>query len=665
MKMKKEIRNKKRVSKISVIILMVFLLFLVCSPLKNWYLDNTDEFVTAKSISKLEEELGFEQASTNNFKRAITYLLTMPASLFVNVNNNYNDYNIYPINSGLIDGSVSVGTIGVTNKVEGSIATDYSTTNVQVENVDEADIVKTDGKYIYSISNSEVVITNAFPVEELEVVSKVYMPDAGIPMDIILNGNKMTVIGTRNSSTMDTQVVIFDISDKKNVKKVISYYIDENYYTCRAIDDELYIITTKKMLRDEILPLYYINGARIEMPVEKFKYLKEVKSKERTTITCLDTKIGEVKDVNSYALSTSNLYMSENNMYIISRGRTIDRNIDISKIFGFKGIFGLQDALGETSYSNERISNIYKFNIDSNGLSVVAKGQVEGSTLNQFSMDEYRGNLRVSLTRNNNNAIVVFDKRMQIIGELDNLAEGEKIYSTRFVGDRAYMVTYKTIDPLFVIDLKDPTSPKVLGELKIPGYSSYLHPYDEDTIIGIGMDTTEIINKDEFGKIISTNARVIGLKLALFDVSDVQNPIQKHSVTIGDSRTYSPILTNHKSLLFSKEKGILAIPVTGLSRNVDISINENSTVTNVENRYNEYEKYSTSRGLLVFDISNEAILKKGLIEDDTKQSSNFNWNSRYIAMRGIYLDKVLYAISDKSIKAVEVDSLELIRKIQF
>ena len=140
---------------------------------------------------------------------------------------------------------------------------------------------------------------------------------------------------------------------------------------------------------------------------------------------------------------------------------------------------------------------------------------------------------------------------MKTIGSLTHIAEQEKIYSTRFIGDRLYMVTFKRIDPFFVIDLSTPSSPKILGKLKIPGYSDYLHPYDKNHIIGVGKETAA----NEWGGV-STK----GLKLALFDVSDVEHPKQIDKVEIGDSGTDSAALSDHRAFLFDKNKNLLVIP---------------------------------------------------------------------------------------------------------
>ena len=146
---------------------------------------------------------------------------------------------------------------------------------------------------------------------------------------------------------------------------------------------------------------------------------------------------------------------------------------------------------------------IYKFNIEKDGLvQYDTKTKVSGQTINQFSIDEYDGNLRVALYDNNGSKVVIFNNKLEKIGETTYLAPGEKMYTSRFIGNKAYLVTYRTIDPLYVIDLSDPSNPTPLGELKIPGYSTYLHPYDENHLIGIGMETKETVRRDSFGKVI-------------------------------------------------------------------------------------------------------------------------------------------------------------------
>ncbi len=213
---------------------------------------------------------------------------------------------------------------------------------------------------------------------------------------------------------------------------------------------------------------------------------------------------------------------------------------------------GEQEAIRKKEI-DQSTTVIHKIGINNGAITYLAKGEVPGYLKNQFAMDEYDGNLRVATTSDvwtsrgqyEYNNVFVLDSAMKTIGSLTHIAEQEKIYSTRFIGDRLYMVTFKRIDPFFVIDLSTPSSPKILGKLKIPGYSDYLHPYDKNLIIGIGKETAT----NDWGGV-STK----GLKLALFDVSDVEHPRQVGKVEIGDSGSDSAALSDHRAFLFDKNK---------------------------------------------------------------------------------------------------------------
>jgi uncharacterized secreted protein with C-terminal beta-propeller domain len=210
---------------------------------------------------------------------------------------------------------------------------------------------------------------------------------------------------------------------------------------------------------------------------------------------------------------------------------------------------------------------IHRVAIDKSNLEYQASGEVTGQVLNQFSMDERDGYFRIATTKNrawsnyvedekeleSYSNLFVLDKNLDEVGKVENLAPGERIYSVRFMQNRAYLVTFKQTDPLYVIDLSLATAPKVLGELKIPGFSNYLHPYDDNYLIGLGKDTEE----SEWGGV-----RTKGLKLSLFDVRDVGNPKEVDVYMMGDAGSDSIALSDHKAFLFSKEKALLAIPVS-------------------------------------------------------------------------------------------------------
>ena len=234
------------------------------------------------------------------------------------------------------------------------------------------------------------------------------------------------------------------------------------------------------------------------------------------------------------------------------------------------------------------------------------------------------------------------------------------MYASRFIGDKAYLVTYRNTDPLFVIDLSNPKNPKVLGKLKIPGYSTYLHPYDENHLIGIGMDTKEIINRDISGNVYGTSVRITGMKMCLFDVSDVDNPIEVDKTTIGDERTVSAILTNPKALLFSKEKELLAIPVNNYQDEFSID-NTDSYEREIElyKRKNDY----ISEGYFVYHIDLDGFDLKGVINHETINKNDRPYYYQSKLLRGLYIEDNLYTVSETEIKVNDLKDLNEISKL--
>jgi uncharacterized secreted protein with C-terminal beta-propeller domain len=253
---------------------------------------------------------------------------------------------------------------------------------------------------------------------------------------------------------------------------------------------------------------------------------------------------------------------------------------------------------------------------------------------------------------NTKNHIYVLDSNLAVVGRLEDLAPGESIYSARFIGDRCYLVTFKKIDPLFVIDLTDPTNPKVLGKLKIPGYSDYLHPYDENHIIGLGKEAVEA----EEGNF----AWYQGVKLSLFDVTDVENPKEISKYNIGDRGTDSYALHDHKAFLFSKTKNILVIPI------LLAEINEEKYPSGVpDNTYGDY----VWQGAYVLGVSldNGFTLKAKIthIEDNaTFIKSGYYYDSAYSVKRSLYIGSTLYTVSDEMIKMSDLDNFTEINKLQ-
>jgi len=315
-------------------------------------------------------------------------------------------------------------------------------------------------------------------------------------------------------------------------------------------------------------------------------------------------------------------------------------------------------AVTQYGFDNKtRIDNrstlVYNFALNQGSVDYNGKGKVPGSLLNQFSMDEHNGYFRMATTvgdiwrtdeQTSKNNIYILDDALNVVGQVEDIAPGETIYSVRFMGDRGYMVTFKTVDPLFVIDLKDPEKPSILGALKIPGYSDYLHPYDENHIIGFGKDAVEVDNM----------AYYLGMKMAIFDVTDVNNPKEKFVEMIGDRGTESELLRNHKALLFSRDKNLLAFPVTVME-----------VTQSKDTSYKEVPPYGefAFQGAYVYHIDTETGFKlKGkvthLSNDDYLKAGRYWYDSNKNIARILYIGDTLYTLSNKLWKAHGLDKID-------
>ena len=478
----------------------------------------------------------------------------------------------------------------------------YSTTNIQETNVDEADIVKTDGKYIYYIIENKVVIINI--QNKMVQESEIIYTDK-IPKELYIKGNKLIVItyGITNieprtiyetkdvayveGTKQKTAIITYDVQDRKNPKEERKIEMDGTYLSSRMLEDSVYVITNKYLYseintikhtnledlkEEEYKPTYIDTAIDDEEKYIEFndiRYFDDSKIDNYLIVCGFNIKDNQKADIQTYLGAGDTIYCSDKNMYILKTKEIYD--INTYSLLGSK-------------------TQIIKFNLDNGKINYKAENTVEGRVLNQFSADEDEDeNLRIAVTKetyntqtnsnDTNNKLFILDKELNMIGNLENLANGENIYSVRFMGEKAYIVTYKQVDPLFVIDLSDPQNPTKQGELKIPGYSTYLHPFDETHIIGFGYDT----NNDGTRNINN------GLKLSMFDVTDMNNPKELFTEIIGNSSTYSEATYNHKAILYINN--IMALPISDYRQNTSVSealIYEIS----IENGFNLKGKYT-------------------------------------------------------------------------
>ena len=510
----------------------------------------------------------------------------------------------------------------------------YSKTNNQVENVDEADIVKTDGEYIYYSQNKKVYILD----NDLNCKSTIES-DNFSPYQIFINQDKLVVLGssynvqnitskqTIEESLVEREIVntiyrpktearVYDITNREKPELEREISIDGNYQDARMIGKNIYFISYYSLyfnreieeLKDEdILPSYkdsYVSEETRFIGANNIAYFDVESSNDYSIIAGFNLESNEDVNIETFLGGGRNIYVSESNMYIVNTNYGIN--------------------------FQEANSKIYKFQLKNSDIIAIGNCEVEGYINNQFSIDEYNGNLRIATTiskydmeeEHTTNKVTIFNEDLEQIGSIDNLVENEDIHSVRFMGDVGYVVTFREIDPLWVLDLSDPTNPVIKGELEIPGYSSYLHPWDETHIIGIGYN----VKDNGYGGV--TNDTI---KVSMFDVSDLSNPKELFNISFGNKYAYSNIMYDHKSLFINKEKNLIGFPV------------------------NWYSKVNKT-GLILYRIDLENN-KFDEISDLTSKGYGF-------VQRAIYIDDYIYNLfSDKVIK-YDMNSFEEVKKVE-
>jgi uncharacterized secreted protein with C-terminal beta-propeller domain len=610
---------------------------------------------------------------------------------------------------------------------------DYSETNNQVIGVDEADMLKTDGEYMYTITENTVFIVKSYPGADAQVVSNIKFED-NYPISLFIKGNKLTVIGSVNQFdflnklgfSRDQGYVfmnIYDLTDKTKPELVKELKFEGQYNDARLIGSQVYLISTfYPQYREYPMPLMFEGTVKKEMSVQNIHYFNIPYSNPYLVIAN-SVNMDSLTITDSEAITVEgypNIYMSEDNLYLtyteyineweieqdlmismivpklspedqtfIDKVKNTDNDIlsgyeKKAKILQIVNRYfsslpekerdalqneidlALKAKLAEYKYMEYTIIN--KLSVNSGQISVDANGKVPGHISNQFSLDEFEGNLRIattisqrwnrfdetpipvdigggigssegvvsdvavsskiaimppSTTSESINNLYVLNSDLKVIGSIEGLAKGEQIFSVRFMEDRAYVVTFRQVDPFFAIDLSNPFSPEVLGILKIPGFSRYLHPYDDNVIIGIGRDATE-------------TGRQEGLKISLFDVSDITEPKEIAKYVSDEKYSSSTAEWEHKAFLFSKEKELLVIPVY------------NYDYENRENNMN---------GALVFKITEDSITLRGIID----HSGDYMYGPN--VERSLYIEDMLYTKSPYLLRVNALDDLSSVKNV--
>jgi uncharacterized secreted protein with C-terminal beta-propeller domain len=565
----------------------------------------------------------------------------------------------------------------------------FSTTNLQEAGVDEADMVKTNGDYLFIATESDVRIVSARPADSMNVanyikaggsIDSIYLYDSKL---VILyrqfNGNDGPILYKEDANIRvgmpywipyqeKTGMLMVDVSNPASPQTIKDIQVDGYLVSSRITGGNLHVITqflpnlppldiwydgsqedketvaeaNKKTLAaltlDDFVPTYTVNDA-CGVAVEKGRAVATsdfIKPQEESggsmvTIITIDmadpaadfTSTGFVADVQNIYASTQSLYL-------------------VSTLYHYAE--DTYDQEGFVIWSNPTFeTRIHKFDLGDT-VTYAAAGKVDGEILNQFSLGEYNGVLRIATTtgytwdQTSKNHVFCLQNnngKLDVIGSIRDIAPGERLYSARFMGDKGFLVTFVQVDPLFTLDLSDPRNPRVAGELKVPGFSTYLHPLNDQYLLSIGEDT------QSEGDIVKIN----GLQLSIFDISDFAHPMLLHTEKIGDRGTYSEALYNHKAVTFWAEKNLLALPV---------NLNEISDPQNPE----DWGK-NTFNGLYVYQITDDYDFKflgrMNMFVWDEADANNWMYSPSWY--RGVFIEDYIYSLTSFTVKAAPIDNI--------
>ncbi len=525
----------------------------------------------------------------------------------------------------------------------GATTQEYSETNVQVKGVDEADIIKTDGRYIYYTAGGQFVILSAEGADT-RVLSTVNFIDGenwvGNASEMFLSGDRLVIV-TQSSSTVwvdsgkgkvdhyqdQTRVLIYDVSDREHPKRISSLGQSGNYLSARRIGDYVYVVTTQyvwSVYRNTVetyCPVIYKEDVANTLEVADIYVYDRPNEPLYTVIGVIDLTDGTQYAGSKAVLGNAGeMYANANHLLLAAS----EERYDTSEI--------APDKTGKNVQITSSVSDtrLMLFTIDGAAIERTATATVRGTILNQFAMDEYDGAFRIVTTVNEwerrvytdgvdsyeydsktYNCLYTLDAALNPLGSIENLAKDEWVESVRFDGPIGYFVTFRQTDPLFTVDLSDPKKPRILSTLKIPGFSEYLHVFDDGLLLGIGYSADEETGWRE------------GVKLSMFDVSDPKNVAEIASLRMDAG--WSMIGSNHKAVLVDSAKNIIAFPAD-----------------------NKYYVFS-------YDAANKAFVRQA-----TVGVSSDVWS---YDMRGVFIGDNLYVVSESAVIVISMTDYERIAKV--
>ncbi|MHB1453749.1 MAG: beta-propeller domain-containing protein [Saccharofermentanales bacterium] len=636
------------------------------------------------------------------------------------------DDGMFPTESQSDSGSPTTG-----DAAKGS---DYSSTNTQVSGIDEGDIIKNDGEYLYIASQNIVSIVKAFPVNTLKKTSTITLPQEETVQELYLRDNLLALVcvsyeqikiepvilpeptvagdpksGTSDATTSETEpgkadampsiwymskqltvIKIYNITDKTApvLKRTLKF---DGYLTAsRVKDGRFYLVTNQyissfpesQVTAEDILPSYLdsaVSKNDIVIKAKAIEYCPENVSANFLMVSCFDMDTMEPAVVETVLGAGNTVYMSNTALYIVqpyyryfiqgaaaaagtatsadaaASAGEVNPDItdaapsDVPESKNESGSSGSSASVepAEPVVVTDEGTVVMKFNLVENGVKFSVAGEVHGQVLNQYSMDEYDGTFRIATTQwtsagNANNLYALNTTTMKISGKIENLAPGERIYSVRFIGKTGYIVTFRNMDPLFVIDLSNPAAPKVVGELKIPGFSNYLHPVSATLLLGIGQNTVTVYKKDENGNDVEVGSQQSGLKVSLFDVSDPTEPKEVSSLVFGGVGSNTEAQYNPKAFVWWGTKSTALFPAYIYGEDGGVN----------------YENYNDARsGGIVVAVEGGKLVEKARLFPE-----NISYGY-YGQSRVVYIDNAIYISMNGSVYAYDVSTMKEISRI--
>jgi len=517
----------------------------------------------------------------------------------------------------------------VSSASAGSLSLDlqHSTTNIQVSGVDEADSVKTDDEgYIYLITGNNITILKGYPPENATTVSIITFTDMS-PLGIFVDDDRLAVLGAKYNveetplysyrwsyyTDTSTYAKIYDVSNRSQPELLKTYTTSGTYFNSRMIDEYVYLVAST--------PAYFTTPMEIGsgLTIDQINLPKVQSNGKSEGVTATEVYYSNTTD-NSYMFTTI-VAMNIQNATEVPNHKTIMTGGASAMYVSMNNIYISYPAADKTS--------LYRIHVEDGTITPQAQGEIPGSILNQFSMDEYNNYFRTATQTSTNSTprsnLFVLDMNLSIVGELLDIEVGEILDSARFINTRCYLSTsVARRDPFFVIDMENVSAPQILGYLKIPGFTRYLHPYDENHLIGVGRDETN------------------NVKVTLFDVSNVSAPKNISECRFQADWSDTPVLTDHKAFLFDYSKGLLAFPV---------SMNDYT-----------HDYYRMQQGLMVFKITlDDGLVLKGNVTHLEPETGTGDYN--HFVKRAVYIENVLYTISDAKVKMNSLQDLTFIKEI--